>query len=70
VTRATDWQRASWLSHLPEPQVRVNQANDLRLSSADPERDLLDWLSKPHSNPDLVKANKEVLEQIGDAPGS
>jgi hypothetical protein len=40
-------------------------ARELPISSADPERDLLDWLSKAHSDPDLVKACKEVLENIG-----
>jgi len=34
---------------------------------ADTERDVLDFLSKPHSNPDLVRACKEVLEYIGTA---
>ncbi len=43
----------------------MNRIKDLQLSSADPKRDLLDLLRKPHSVPDLVKACKEVLEQIG-----
>jgi hypothetical protein len=44
------------------------QARDLALSSADPERDLLDYLSKPHADADLTKACKEVLEHIGTPP--
>jgi hypothetical protein len=42
-------------------------ARDLPTSSADPERDMLDYLSKPHTNPDLARACKEVLGQLGSA---
>jgi len=46
------------------------QTREFQLSSADPDRDLLDWLSKPHSDANLVKACKEVLEQpAGFKPG-
>jgi len=48
--------------------VRVNRAIDLKLSSADPERDLLDYLSRPHADHDLVRACKEVLEHLGAEP--
>jgi hypothetical protein len=44
-------------------------ARDLPTASADPERDMLDYLSAPHSNADLARACKEVLERVGDAPG-
>jgi hypothetical protein len=40
----------------------VNQMREFELSSADTERDRLDWLSNPHSYPDLAQACKEVLE--------
>jgi hypothetical protein len=46
----------------------LNRVHDLLLSSADPERDLLDFLSKPHRDPDLVRACKEVFEHLGSAP--
>ncbi len=69
ATLAPAWPKPTWRSHLPEPQVRVNTANDLQLAARDPGRDLLDFLSKPHSDPDLVKTCKEVLECIGAAPG-
>jgi hypothetical protein len=32
-----------------------------------PESDVLDFLGKPHSDPDMVKACREVLEYIGNA---
>jgi hypothetical protein len=41
----------------------LNRAREFRHSSADPERDLLDWLSKPHSEANLDKACKEVRER-------
>ncbi len=47
----------------------INTAHDLRLSALDPERDMLDFLSKPHSDLELVKACKEVLEHIGGTRG-
>ena len=40
----------------------INRANDVQLSPGN-IADLLDFLSKPHTNPDLAKATKEVLEQ-------
>jgi hypothetical protein len=46
----------------------INQARALQLSSPDPERDLLAFLSKPPTDPDLARARKEVLEHIGSAP--
>jgi len=48
--------------------VRVIRVKDFQLSRPDPERDLLDFLSKPYSHPDLTKARKEVLKQIGTEP--
>jgi hypothetical protein len=45
----------------------LNRASDLRLFRVDPERDLLEWLSKPHTDPDLAKAGKEVHEHVGSA---
>jgi len=47
---------------------RVN--NELRLNSLDAERDLLDRMSKPHSDPQRVRACKEVLAQIGTEPAA
>jgi hypothetical protein len=47
----------------------INRANDVMLSTGIPG-DLLDFLSKPHTDPDLVRASKEVLEHIGTAPES
>ncbi len=64
LPRAPTWPRPTWRLHLPEPQVRVNRANDLGLSSADPEGDMLDSLSKKHSDPNLVKACNAVLDQL------
>jgi hypothetical protein len=43
-------------------------ARYLPLSSADPEREMLDYLSKPHTNADLARACKEVLGNIGTTP--
>jgi hypothetical protein len=48
--------------------VIMDHAHTMRLNNHDPERDLLNWLSKPHTDPDLTKACKEVLEIIGAAP--
>jgi hypothetical protein len=48
--------------------VIINRANDVILSTYD-FGDLLDFLSKAHSDPDLVKACKEVLEHGGAEPG-
>lgn len=42
------------------------QCRELTLSSADPERALLDWLSAPHAA-ELERACKRVLEEIGSA---
>jgi hypothetical protein len=36
---------------------------ELPTSSADPERDLLDWLSGPHAETNVDRACKQVLEQ-------
>ena len=46
----------------------INRANDVTLSTGQ-AGDLLDFLSKPQKDPDLVKACKEVLEHIGAAHG-
>jgi len=43
------------------------QVRELRLSSADPERALLDWLSKPHAEPGLLRACKTVFEMLSSA---
>lgn len=43
----------------------MNRIKDLQWSNPDHERDLLDFLSKPHADPDLAKACTEVLEHIG-----
>jgi hypothetical protein len=45
----------------------INRANDVMLTTYN-FGDLLDFLSKPHSDPDLAQATKEVLEHIGTAP--
>ena len=45
----------------------LRQVVELRLASSNLERDLLDFLSKPHLDPALVKACKEVLEHISTA---
>jgi hypothetical protein len=50
--------------------VIMDHVHTMRLNNHDPERDLLNWLSKPHTDPDLTKACKEVLQHIGAAPGS
>ena len=42
----------------------MNRVKKFQLASADPDRDALDFLSKLHSDPDLVKACKEVLERL------
>ncbi len=47
----------------------INKANDVKLNTYN-VADLLDWLSKPHADPDLVKACKEVLEHLGSAQGA
>jgi hypothetical protein len=47
----------------------LSQASDLRLYRADPERELLDWMSKPKTDLDLARACKEVCEHIGTVPG-
>jgi hypothetical protein len=48
----------------------INQVHEFQRSSADPERDLLHWLSKPQSHAYLNKACKEVLAHIGAGFGS
>ena len=48
----------------------LDRVRNLPLESADPERDLLDWLGKPHSEPDVAKACQLVLEQLGGVPNS
>ena len=45
----------------------LNQVREFQLSSPDPERDLLDFLSKPQSNSDQTKATKEAHEYVGEA---
>ena len=47
----------------------INRTNDVMLSTGI-AGDLLDFLSKPHNNPDLAKAATEVLENVGTAPES
>jgi hypothetical protein len=47
--------------------VIINQAHAMMLTTAD-VADLLDFLSKPHIDPDLAKTCKEVLEHIGTTP--
>lgn len=47
----------------------INRAHDVMLSTGI-AGDLLDFLSKSQSNPDLAKAAKEVLEHISAEPGS
>lgn len=39
------------------------QCRELRQASADPERDLLDWLSRTHPESNVTRACKQVLEQ-------
>jgi len=43
----------------------LERVRNLRHESADPERDLLDWLSRPHADPDVLRACKLTLEQLG-----
>ena len=47
----------------------INRAKDVQLSTGN-VADLLDFLSKPQTDADLVRAAKEVLEHIGTAAGS
>jgi len=46
----------------------INRANDVRLSTGK-IGDLLDFLSDPQTDPDLVKACMEVLEHLDAALG-
>lgn len=46
----------------------INCANDVMLTTYN-FGDLLDFLSKPQTDPDLARACKEVLEHVGTAPG-
>jgi hypothetical protein len=48
----------------------LEQVLNLPLTSAAPERDLLDWLSKPHADSDLLRACKAVLEHAGAPPNA
>ena len=53
----------------------LEQVRNLPTESPDPERVLLDFMSKPHADPDTAKACKTTLENIGssgkarDVPG-
>jgi hypothetical protein len=40
------------------------QAREYRLSSEQPADDLLDWLSKRHTDPNLRRAAAEVFEML------
>jgi len=60
-------------SHAPaKPKAKsyliiMNQITGLRLSSERPAEDLLDWMSKPHADADLVRACQTVFEMLGSA---
>jgi hypothetical protein len=47
----------------------INRAKDVQLSTGN-VGDLLDFLSKPQTDPDQARACKELLKHIGAAPGS
>jgi hypothetical protein len=44
----------------------INRANELRQSSADPERDLLDFLSKPQTEPDMATICLRIASRLPD----
>ena len=55
--------------HLAKAHLAIiNQAKDVMLSTAEPG-DLLDFLRKPQTAPDLARACKEVLGHLGATPG-
>lgn len=43
----------------------ISQANELHWSSEHEGRDLLNWLSQPHGDADLLNACNVVIEQLG-----
>lgn len=57
--RYDETQRTAWLAI-------INQARELKLRALNPERDLLDWLSKPHASTDLARACELMLERLGE----